>query len=206
MWYLPQGFHTAGIQIINGSVLYNGTGWCTTLIGTERIDNLYCGINTSWWVAGKECVSNGQVTTYWWPNEVRELLNDPPCGNNTIDSWMMATTILNTLSSTGERGQPFGWMKDVISQIYTVPSNKDIITCAKYIVSWNLSIIAPYIEVEETSCTDSNRCGPIEAILNANTLNGSRSLSRRRRAISGKDLATVMMWTDPRPGFLRTGK
>ena len=205
MWYLPEGFLTAGIQILNGSILYNGTGWCTTLVGTEAtgvdIGNIHCGTNSSWWVAGKECVSNGQTTTYWWPEEVRELLRDPQCGNNTVDSWMMATTILNTLSSTGEHGRPFEWMKNVISQIYTIPSNKDIITCAKYILSWNLSIIAPSIVVEESNCTNTHLCDPLQAILNANTINGSRALNRQRRAMSGKDLATVMMWTDPRLGF-----
>ena len=53
----------------------------------------------------------------------------------------------------------------------------------------------------KSNCTNSHLLRILEAILNANTINGSRSLSRQRRAISGKDLATVMMWTDPRLGF-----
>ena len=202
MWYLPQGFLTAGIQIINGTVLYNGTGWCTTLIGTEAADSVnQCGVNTTWWEAGKECVSNGQVTTYWWPEEVRDLLSDPRCGNNTVDSWMMATTILNTLSSTGERGRPFEWMKDVISQIYTSLQIKTSLPARNTFYRGIHRLLHPSSRLRKRTCTNSHYVRTIEALLNANTLNGSRSLSRQRRAISGKDMATVLMWTDPRLGF-----
>lgn len=189
VWYLPDGFLTAGFQIINGTVLYNGTGWCTTLVETQTGD---CISNETWQSAGKECVSNGVITTYWWPTEMLEALKTPPCHNNTVDSWMMGTTILNTLTSTGAKGKPFEWMEDIITQIYTIPSDKEIINCALQILSWNLSLINPDI-----SMVRANQIQPSSSIIAKTVPNKLR----QRRAIDTHTVATLLMWTDPRLGL-----